>query len=46
MTDSPFACGLAVRGPTNSDRQLVRHEPTLNVYADGEGESGEAYLSH
>ena len=46
MTDSPFACGLAVSGPTNSDRQLVRHEPTLNVFADGEGESGEAYLSH
>ena len=46
MTDSPFACGLAVRGPTNSDRQLVRHEPTLNFYADGEGEPGEAYLSH
>ena len=46
MTNSPFVCGLAVRGPTNSDRQLVRYEPTLNFYADGEGEPGEAYLSH
>jgi len=46
VTDSPFVCGLAVKGPTNSDRIRVGHEPTLTVYADGEGEPGEAYLSH